>query len=462
MQKVAESIVAILIDVQACAAHFVGKFTFRHARNLTQHFKQVAHFVFATPLPRAGNSQKGRVPGDLRAGGYVVIAHNLTRAFEELEHVGQQMNVALLHGTFLRGGSGTAGHAVARHVIVNALEVRRAVAVVIGHDLLANKVCVADGVFIEAALKAQLVFNVGHGREHVALAVRAHRRPQAHVDDMRASLGGSTARGHEQAVGVMPVVVQHKFRPCFAQGLDQFVHKARRANAGHVLETQNDVARGFLGACAHNVAHHAQHGFCNAQIVRYVKALGPRHGNGGLEDNVLAAHHHFGNGAHVFHMVQKVETTHNLIVVADHLAGFEHEVARLRRVAKHVGRAHQQLLEGFGRKAVPFLGFGEGVRHVGQHGHMKVRTATVFKREESRIVKVGAHQPVFGKAQPVARVGLRKVARGGIREMHQARIANVIKRGHAVALRVRRGLTAGGSGYGRQHRLKGAKTGSAA
>lgn len=68
LQKVAESIVAILIDVQACAAHFVGKFTFRHARNLTQYFKQVAHFVPATPLPRASNSQKGRVPGDLRAG----------------------------------------------------------------------------------------------------------------------------------------------------------------------------------------------------------------------------------------------------------------------------------------------------------------------------------------------------------------------------------------------------------
>ena len=185
------------------------------------------------------------------------------------------MNVPLLHGAFLRGGSGAAGHAVARYVIVDALEVRRAVAVVVGHDLLADKVGVADGVFIKVALEAQFVFNIGHGGKHIALTIRTHRRAETHVDDVRTGLGRGTAGGHEKAVGIVPVVVQHKFGPCFAQGFDQLVHEARRANAGHVLEAQNDVARGFLGACTHDVAHHAEHGFGNAQVVLDVKTLGP-------------------------------------------------------------------------------------------------------------------------------------------------------------------------------------------
>ena len=279
---------------------------------------------------------------------------------------------------------------------------------------------------------------------------------------MRASLGRRTARGHKQAVCIVPVVVQHKFRPRIAQGLDQFIHKARRANASHILEAQNYVARCILGACAHDVAHHAQHGFCNAQVMLDVKTLGPRHGNSGLEDNILAVHDHFGNGAHVFHMVQKVEATHDLIVVANHFARFKHEVARLRRIPKHVGGAHQQLLESFGRKAVPFLGFGEWVGHVGQHGHMKMRPAAVFEREKARIVKVGAHEPVFGKAQAVAGVGLREVAGCGVGKMHQPGIADVIQRGHAVALRIGRGLTPRSRAYGRQHRFKGSKTGCGA
>ena len=158
-------------------------------------------------------------------------------------------------------------------------------------------------------------------------------------------------------------------------------------------------------------------------------------------------------------MVQKVEATYDLIVVANHFARFEHEVARLRRIPKHVGGTHQQLLEGFGRKAVPFLGFGEGVGHVGQHGHMEVRPAAVFEREKARIVKVGAHEPVFGKAQAVAGVGLREVAGCGVGKVHQPGITDIVQRGHAVALRIGRRLTARSRAYGRQHRLKGSKTG---
>ena len=64
---------------------------------------------------------------------------------------------------------------MARNVIVDALEVRRAVAVVIRHDLLADEVGVADGVFIEVALEAQFVFNIGHGGKHIALTIRTYR-----------------------------------------------------------------------------------------------------------------------------------------------------------------------------------------------------------------------------------------------------------------------------------------------
>ena len=305
------------------------------------------------------------------------------------------MDVALLHGALLRGGGGTAGHAVAGHIIIDALEVRRAVAVIVRHDLLADEVGVADGILVQVALQAQLVFHIGHRGQHVALAVGTHGRAQAHIDDVGAGLGRGPAGGDEQAVSAVAVVMQHQFGPAFAQGRHQRGHEARRADTGHILEAEDDAAGSGLFIGAHDVGHHAQDVLGHPQVMLDIKALGPRKGEGGLEDHVLAIHDHFGDGTHVFHMVQEVEAAHHFVMIADHLAGEAHEVARLRRVAQHVGGTHQQLLERFGGKALPFLRLGEGIGHVGQHGHMEMGPAAVLDGEVTGIVQIGTDQAVF-------------------------------------------------------------------
>ena len=458
-QKIAEGIVAVTVDVQTGLAHFLRQILFRRARHFCKHLKQVAHLVFAAALPGSGHGQKRRVPGDLRTGRNVMIPHDLARALKELEHVGQQVNVALLHGSFLRGRSGPAGHAMQGDVIVYALEVRRAVAVIIGHDLLADEIGVADGALVQMARKAKFVLNVGHGGQHVALAVRTHGRTQAHIDNVGSGFGRRAAGGHKKAVRVVAVIVLHKFGPGFAYGRDQFRHEARGADPGHILETQNDVPRSFLGVHAHDAGNHAQHGFRDAKVVLHVKTLGPGHGDGGFENDVVAVKNHFGHGPHVFNMVQKVKAADDLVMVADHFSGLEHEVAGLRRVAQHVGGAHQKLLHGLGGKAVPFLRFGEGIGHVGQHGHVEVRAAAIFNGEVPHVVQIRANKPVLGEAEAVAGVGLGEVARCGVGKMHLPGITDVIQGSQTVALRIGRRLPPLRRSDGGHYRLKGAKTG---
>ena len=171
-----------------------------------------------------------------------MIAHDLAGAFQEFEHIGQQMDVALLHGPFLRGGCGPAGHAVQGDVIVDALEIGRAVTVIVGHDLLADEVGVAEGIFVQVALEAQFVLKICHGGEHVALPVGTHRRAQTHVEDVGSGLGRRAAGRYEKTVRVMAMVMQNQFRPGLAQGADQSGHEARRADAAHILEPQDDMA----------------------------------------------------------------------------------------------------------------------------------------------------------------------------------------------------------------------------
>ena len=309
------------------------------------------------------------------------------------------------------------------------------------------------------ALQAQLVFHVSHRGQHVALPVRTDSGAQAHVDDVGTGLGRGPAGGDEQAVGAVAVVVQHQFGPALAQGRHQLGHEARRADTGHILEAEDDAAGSGLFIGAHDVGHHAQDVLGHTQIVIDVEALGPRKGDGGLEDHVLAVHDHFGDGAHVLHMVQEVEAAHHFVVIADHLAGQAHEVARLRRVAQHVGGAHQQLLERLGSEALPLLRFGEGIGHVGQHGHMEVGATAVLDGEVTGIVQVGTDQAVFGQAEAVAGVGLGEVTRRGIRKVHVAAVADEVQQGAAVALRIGRRLAAQLAGDGRQHRIEGTQTG---
>ena len=191
----------------------------------------------------------------------------------------------------------------------------------------------------------------------------------------------------------------------------------------------------------------------------HVKTLGPGHGQSGLEDDVLAGHDHFSDGPHVFNMVEEVETAHHLVVIADHFPGLAHQVARLGRIAQHVGGAHQQLLERLGGEAVPLAGFGEGIGHIGHHGHMEVSAAAILNGEIAHIVQVRTDEPVLGQAEAVAGIGLGEVARRGVRKVHVAGIPNEIQGRQPVALRVGRGLSPGGRADGRQHRLEGAETG---
>lgn len=134
------------------------------------------------------------------------------------------------------------------------------------------------------------------------------------------ALAGGPTGGDEQTVGAVAVVVQHQFGPALAQGRHQLGHEARRADTGHILEAKDDAAGSGLFIGTHDVGHHAQDVLGHTQIVIDVEALGPRKGDGGLEDHVLAVHDHFGDGAHVLHMVQEVEAAHHFVVIADHLA----------------------------------------------------------------------------------------------------------------------------------------------
>ena len=51
---------------------------------------------------------------------------------------------------------------MADNIIVHTLEVRGAITVEVRHDLLADKVGIADGIFVEVGLQLQFIFKVGN------------------------------------------------------------------------------------------------------------------------------------------------------------------------------------------------------------------------------------------------------------------------------------------------------------
>ena len=126
-------------------------------------------------------------------------------------------------------------------------------------------------------------------------------------------------------------------------------------------------------------------------------------------------------------------------MLADHLARKLHEVARLRGVAQHIGRAHEELLQSLRRKSVPLAGFLEGIGHVGEHRHMKVRPAAVLNGKEPCAVQIGAYQAVLSKTHAVAVVGLGHVARGRVRKVDATRVADEGEEVFSVSLRIGRG-----------------------
>ena len=382
-----------------------------------------------------------------------MVAHDLADGGKEAQHVGQKLDIALLHGAFLRRRGGAAGHAVRNHGIVRALEVGRAVAVVEGHDLLQHEVGLLDHILVDNGLEAQLVLHVGHGGEQVALAVGAHGGTEAGVDDLRAGLGGRTGRRHEEAVGGVAVEVQDQIGPALLEGGDQLGDEGGRAHAGHVLQAEDDQARGVLLRTARYLAHHVQRGGSDIEVVFDIEALGHGDGKGGFEDHVVTREGDFGQRAHIAHIVEEVEAADDLVIVADHFAGDVHHVAGLGRVAEHVGGAHEELLQRFGGEAVPGLRLGKGIGHVGHHGHMEVCAAAVLHGEEVAGVQIRADEGVFGKAEAVAGIGLRHVAGGGVREVNSLGIAQEFEQ-FGAAMGVGAGRIAVGTGDVREHRIE--------
>ena len=327
------------------------------------------------------------------------------------------MDVALLQSPFLGRAGGAAGHAVLHHVVVDALEVRGRIAIVIGHDLLEHEVAGADHILVEIGLEAQLLLHVGGGGEHLALAVPAHAGADGRIDDVRARLGGLAAGRDEQAVGVVAMVVQHEIGILLAQGRDELAHEVRRADSGHVLEAQDDHLLGLPGAHTGHVAHQAQDLLGDVEVMLHGEALGPGHGQRGLEDVARAGQGHLGEGPHVVDMVQEVEAADDVVMLVDHLAGLAHEIGGLGLVAQDVGGADEDLLQRLGGQLVPLGRLGERIGHVGQHGHVEVRPAAVLQREEPAVVEILGDEGILGQAEAVAAVGLRDVASGRVHEM---------------------------------------------
>ena len=261
---------------------------FRHG---VEHLEHVLDRPLAAGFVGAGHGQKRRVPGDLRARGDVVVAHDLARAGQELEHVGKQVDVALLHRPFLGGRGRAAGHGVLDHVVVDALEVGGGIAVVIGHDLLEHEVGGTDHVLVglgQGHGHAEVLLDVGRGGEHLALAVPAHGRAERGVHDVAAGRGRRAHGRHEQAIGVVAMVVEDEFGVGLADGRDHGRDEPRRTHAGHVLETQDDALRRLGLGHAAGLGHLVEDGLEHAHIVGDVEALGVGKRDGRLENDAGA------------------------------------------------------------------------------------------------------------------------------------------------------------------------------
>ena len=141
---------------------------------------------------------------------------------------------------------------------------------------------------------------------------------------------------------------------------------------------------------------------------------------------------HLGKRAHIFDMIQKIKAADDIVMGADHLAGQLHEVDGLGLVSQNVGGADQNLFGSFRGKAVPFLGLGKRIGHVGQHGHVKMGAAAVFQRKKSALIEIRPDQAVFGQPEAIAAVGLGDVPAGGVGEMDMITVAHLVQKGLAV------------------------------
>lgn len=92
-----------------------------------------------------------------------MISNDLPDPFQEFEHVREQMDISLFHGSFLRGRRSASRHAVAHNIVIDSLKIRSGILIVVGHDLLEHKTAGTDHVFVQIGFEPQLVFDICSG-----------------------------------------------------------------------------------------------------------------------------------------------------------------------------------------------------------------------------------------------------------------------------------------------------------
>ena len=238
-QKILEGFVTITIGIKALLLDFFRKVFFFGFSNRFEHGKKLLDGWQATTLVCPGHGQKSGIPCRLRTRCHIVVANDLARIGQKVEHIRKQLDITLLDSTFLRRRSCTTRHGVTDNVMVNALEIRRAVTVEIWHELLANEIGIAQRFPVEAGLKTQFIFHISGQRTDIALTIAANRSAETGIDDLATCFRSSCTSRQEQAIGDMAMVMQNQFRPAFSECRDQFTHEFRRTNASHILQAQN-------------------------------------------------------------------------------------------------------------------------------------------------------------------------------------------------------------------------------
>ncbi len=199
------------------------------------------------------------------------------------------MDISLLHRPFLGRGSRSARHAVGNDIMVDTLEIRRTIPVIIRHDLLQHKIRVADHILIQIVSNAKFFFQIRGCREHFTLSVAAHASPEGDIQNLHPGFCGFRQSRREQTVRKMPVIMQNKLRPTLTKRSDKFTHKQRRTVARHIFQTQNNGFCRLFFTHAENTGNHRQSVFRHVKVMFNVKTAIGRYGKSRFENNVLTA-----------------------------------------------------------------------------------------------------------------------------------------------------------------------------
>lgn len=167
------------------------------------------------------------------------------------------------------------GMPVFHDIVIDSQKIGGTIAIVEGHDLFDHKVCLAQHILVDQCFQTKFFLQIGNGGQGITLPVGADGGSELNVENVGSCLGGGSHAGDKQAVRVMAVIMQHEFGPAAAQRPDKLLHEARRAEAGHILETENNVAGCFGLSRPHDGSHHIKRGFGYTKVVLDIKPLCP-------------------------------------------------------------------------------------------------------------------------------------------------------------------------------------------